>query len=108
MQFLKMEDRFLPCSHQVTAHIRRIEAVEKDLKALRDSSASKDDISRIRAEMKKLYDGLHVGEYEEYIMAIGYLTMTYTQNFWTCVHMSGEFVRAAFNHRNNHPNTCYH
>ena len=36
--------------------------MEKDLKALRDTSASKDDISRVRAEMKKLYDGLHVGE----------------------------------------------
>lgn len=49
-------------SKQVSAHIRRIEAVEKDLKALRDSSSTKDDISRVRAEVKKLYDGLHVGE----------------------------------------------
>jgi len=47
---------------KVSAHVRRIEAVEKDLKALAESSASKDDISRIRAEMKKLYDGLHIGE----------------------------------------------
>ncbi|KAI0789807.1 hypothetical protein C8Q75DRAFT_764917 [Abortiporus biennis] len=47
-------------TQRVSAHIRRIEAVEKDLKALRDSSASKEDISRVRAEMKKLYDGLHV------------------------------------------------
>ena len=46
---------------QVSAHIRRIEAVEKDLKALRDASATKEDISRVRGEMKKLYDGLHVG-----------------------------------------------
>lgn len=42
--------------------MRRIEAVEKDLKALADNSATKDDISRVRAEMKKLYDGLHVGK----------------------------------------------
>lgn len=47
---------------KVSAHIRRIEEVEKDLKALRESSSSKDDISRVRAEMKKLYDGLHVGK----------------------------------------------
>lgn len=46
---------------QVSAHIRRIEAVEKDLKALRDASASKEDISRVRTEMKKLYEGLHIG-----------------------------------------------
>ncbi|KAK0187978.1 hypothetical protein F5146DRAFT_1104794 [Armillaria mellea] len=44
----------------VTAQVRRIEAVEKDLKALSDASSSKEDISRVRAELKKLYDGLHV------------------------------------------------
>jgi len=43
--------------------VRRIEAVEKDLKALGDSSATKEDISRVRAEVKKLYDGLHVGKW---------------------------------------------
>jgi len=48
---------------QVSAHVRRIEAVEKDLKALSNSSATKDDLSRLRAEVKKIYDGLHIGEY---------------------------------------------
>jgi hypothetical protein len=48
---------------QISAHVRRIEAVEKDLKALSQTSASKDDISRVRAETKKLLDGLHVGQY---------------------------------------------
>lgn len=58
-------DEFIDASDlQVSAHIRRIEAVEKDLKALRDSSATKEEISRVRGEMKKLYDGLHVGECE--------------------------------------------
>ncbi|KAH9927048.1 hypothetical protein B0H21DRAFT_712255 [Amylocystis lapponica] len=47
-------------TQKITAHVRRIEAVEKDLKALSDTSASKEEISRVRAEMKKLYDGLHV------------------------------------------------
>ena len=46
---------------QVTTHIRRIEAVEKDLKALTDVSVTKDDLSRVRAEMKKVYDGLNIG-----------------------------------------------
>ena len=46
---------------QVSAHVRRIEAVEKELKALSESSATKEDISRVRGEMKKLYDGLHIG-----------------------------------------------
>lgn len=41
--------------------MRRIEAVEKDLKALAKTSASKDDLSRLRAEIKKIYDGLDVG-----------------------------------------------
>ncbi|KAI0304515.1 hypothetical protein B0F90DRAFT_1706500 [Multifurca ochricompacta] len=47
-------------TEKVSAHVRRIEAVEKDLKALSNSSASKDDLSRLRAEVKKIYDGLHI------------------------------------------------
>ncbi|TFK70361.1 hypothetical protein BDN72DRAFT_542106 [Pluteus cervinus] len=47
-------------TEKVSAHVRRIEAVEQDLKALSQASASKDDISRVRSESKKLYDGLHV------------------------------------------------
>ncbi|KDR82748.1 hypothetical protein GALMADRAFT_58361 [Galerina marginata CBS 339.88] len=46
-------------TEKVSAHVRRIEAVEKDLKALSDASATKDDVSRVRIEVKKLYDGLH-------------------------------------------------
>ena len=48
---------------QVSEHVRRIESVEKDLKALSNSSANKDELSRLRAEVKKIYDGLHIGEY---------------------------------------------
>ncbi|KAI0300400.1 hypothetical protein BC826DRAFT_676485 [Russula brevipes] len=47
-------------TEKISAHVRRIEAVEKDLKALSSSSASKDDLSRLRAEVKKIYDGLHI------------------------------------------------
>jgi len=47
-------------TEKVSAHVRRIEAVEKDLKALANASASKEDISNIRTEVKKLYDGLHI------------------------------------------------
>ncbi|KAH9998012.1 hypothetical protein BJV77DRAFT_787901 [Russula vinacea] len=43
-------------TEKVSAHVRRIEAVEKDLKALTNSSASKDDLSRLRAEVKKIYE----------------------------------------------------
>ena len=46
---------------QVTAHVKRIEAVEKDLKALANGSATHEELSRQRAEAKKLYDGLHIG-----------------------------------------------
>ncbi|KAF8635934.1 hypothetical protein AX15_000105 [Amanita polypyramis BW_CC] len=47
-------------TERVSEHVRRIEAVEKDLKALRETATSKDDLSRLRAEVKKLYDGLHI------------------------------------------------
>ena len=50
--------------HQVTAHIRRIETVEKDLKALSNIAATKDDLSRVRAEVKKIYDGLEIGKFD--------------------------------------------
>ncbi|KDQ62385.1 hypothetical protein JAAARDRAFT_170722 [Jaapia argillacea MUCL 33604] len=47
-------------TEKISAHVRRIEAVEKDLKALSQASASKEELSRLRGEMKKIYDGLHV------------------------------------------------
>jgi len=47
--------------NQISEHVRRIEAVEKDLKALKEITATKDDLSRVRAELTKLYDGLHFG-----------------------------------------------
>ena len=31
------------------------------MKALSDASSSKADLSRLRAEVKKIYDGLHIG-----------------------------------------------
>ncbi|KAG5341631.1 hypothetical protein C0989_008610 [Termitomyces sp. Mn162] len=49
-------------TEKISAHVRRIDAVEQDLKALSQASASKEDISRVRAEAKKLLDGLHVGQ----------------------------------------------
>lgn len=47
-------------THQVSQHIRRIESLEKELKALTESAAGREDVNRVRAEMKKLYDGLHI------------------------------------------------
>ncbi|KAJ7044055.1 hypothetical protein C8F04DRAFT_1207230 [Mycena alexandri] len=47
-------------TEKISAHVRRIEAVEKDLKALGDSTVSKDELARLRAEVKKNYDGLHL------------------------------------------------
>ncbi|KAJ2935145.1 hypothetical protein H1R20_g1945, partial [Candolleomyces eurysporus] len=53
-------DELKVSTEKVSSHVRRIEAVEKDLQALTNASASKEDISKVRAEVKKLYDGLHV------------------------------------------------
>lgn len=58
---LPVSQGLTPIALQISAHVRRIEAVEKDLKALSQASATKEDISRVRAETKKLLDGLHVG-----------------------------------------------
>jgi uncharacterized protein (UPF0335 family) len=48
-------------SLQVSAHIRRIETVEKELKALAERTSEKAEVARLRGEMKQLYDGLHIG-----------------------------------------------
>ena len=76
----------------MSAHIRRIEAVEKDLKALRDASASKEDIAKVRTEMKKLYEGLHVGtcriDYPNSVSRIDF----FSQSSWTFVLMCGASV----------------
>jgi len=44
--------------HQITSHLKRLETVEKDLAALKSSSAVKEDVGKVRAEMKKLYVSL--------------------------------------------------
>ncbi|KAH8824938.1 hypothetical protein DL96DRAFT_1557673 [Flagelloscypha sp. PMI_526] len=47
-------------SPRVTDQVKRISVLEKDMKALEQASASKTEVSRIRAEIKKVIDGLHV------------------------------------------------
>ncbi len=42
----------------MTTHLRRIEAVEKDLKALSSGSSKREDIGRLREEMKKVHVGV--------------------------------------------------
>ena len=76
---------------QVSAHVRRIEAVEKDLKALSDASASKEDISRVRAEVKKIYDGLHIGKQKNWNFMIIQSEFS-IQSSWIYEHMCGECV----------------
>jgi hypothetical protein len=45
---------------QITSHLDRLQAVEKELAALKAASAQKDDVGKVRGEMKKVYDGLHL------------------------------------------------
>jgi hypothetical protein len=75
----------------VSAHVRRIEAVEKDLKALADSSAGKEDLSRVRAEIKRLYDGLHIGQWFISSLSIS-IHISMLQNSSTSDHTYGVFV----------------
>lgn len=46
---------------QVSEHVRRIEAVEKEVRLLHEKSATREDLSKARSEAKKLFDGLHIG-----------------------------------------------
>jgi hypothetical protein len=45
---------------QMSNHLRRIEAVEKDLKSLSSASSKKEDVHKLREEMKKVY--VSIGE----------------------------------------------
>lgn len=40
---------------RITNHLDRLQTVEKDLAALRTASAGKDDVGKVRAEVKKDY-----------------------------------------------------
>ena len=85
--------------------MRRIEAVEKDLKALAQSSASKDDLSRVRAELKKVYDGLHIGAYA----ILNCLLSSFShpiQNFWTFDRTYGACVSRRFNGKGLYQRLC--
>ncbi|KAK4683423.1 hypothetical protein P7C73_g6845, partial [Tremellales sp. Uapishka_1] len=45
---------------KITTHLDRLQAVEKELAALKSSTAAKDEVGKVRGEMKKVYDGLHL------------------------------------------------
>ncbi len=74
---------------QVSENIRRIEAVEKDVKLLAETSTTRDEASKVRSEMKKLYDSLHIG-----VWSVPPRSLTNPwQNSSICDPMSGESVR---------------
>lgn len=39
----------------MTSHLNRLEAVEKQLKALKEGTAGREDVSKMRGDMRKLY-----------------------------------------------------
>ncbi|KAL1408775.1 hypothetical protein Q8F55_005588 [Vanrija albida] len=47
-------------TERITSHLDRLQTVEKDLAALRAQSAASGDVAKVRGEMKKVYDGLHL------------------------------------------------
>ncbi|WVQ81835.1 hypothetical protein IAT38_003962 [Cryptococcus sp. DSM 104549] len=45
---------------KITSHLDRLQTVEKELAALKANSSAKEDVTKVRGEMKKVYDGLHL------------------------------------------------
>ncbi|WVQ99749.1 hypothetical protein IAU59_006891 [Kwoniella sp. CBS 9459] len=45
---------------KVSSHLERLQTFEKELASLRNAGAIKEDVSKVRGEMKKVYDGLHL------------------------------------------------
>ncbi|OXG76816.1 hypothetical protein C348_04796 [Cryptococcus neoformans Gb118] len=44
----------------ITSHLDRLQTVEKELATLKANNALKEDVTKVRGEMKKVYDGLHL------------------------------------------------
>lgn len=47
---------------EVSEHVKRIEAVEKEVRLLSEKSATREEASKARSEAKKLFDSLHIGK----------------------------------------------
>ncbi|WWC69857.1 uncharacterized protein I206_103800 [Kwoniella pini CBS 10737] len=45
---------------KISSHLERLQFVENELNSLKNQSAIKDDVLKVRGEMKKVYDGLHL------------------------------------------------
>ncbi|WRT66707.1 uncharacterized protein IL334_003669 [Kwoniella shivajii] len=45
---------------KITSHLERLQSVEKEVAALKTAGANKNDVTKVRGEMKKVYDGLHM------------------------------------------------
>jgi hypothetical protein len=45
----------VPLTPQITSHLERLQTVEKELAAIKSTAAPKDDVAKVRGEMKKVY-----------------------------------------------------
>ena len=91
-------------SVKVATHIRRIEAVEADLKTLSASAATKEETSKVRAELKKAYDGLHLEFLDLKAHVWGIRTFPFYY-FLVCLNLASEQDLHALSGANGHPGT---
>ncbi|GAA99189.1 uncharacterized protein L969DRAFT_93651 [Mixia osmundae IAM 14324] len=47
-------------TQKMTNHVRRIERVERDLKAMQEKTTTTAELEKLRTEVKKLYDSTHI------------------------------------------------
>ncbi|WWC62238.1 uncharacterized protein I303_104834 [Kwoniella dejecticola CBS 10117] len=45
---------------KISSHLDRLQFVEKEMNGLKTGGAIKEDVSNLRGEMKRVYDGLHL------------------------------------------------
>ncbi|ORX35547.1 hypothetical protein BD324DRAFT_630603 [Kockovaella imperatae] len=53
-------DELQQSTGKITSHLDRLQQVEKEVASLKSSMAQRDDVVKVRGEMKKVYDGLHL------------------------------------------------
>jgi hypothetical protein len=81
----------------MTNHLKRIEAVEKELRRLGSTSAVKEDVTKLRAEMKQVYVSSRISLRDESIQScaetdsvfFSFDRMASTSKSWTSEHTYG-------------------
>ncbi|KAI9639078.1 uncharacterized protein MKK02DRAFT_39355 [Dioszegia hungarica] len=59
-QLLESVEKLQRGAGKISSHLERLQAVEKEMASLKAGMAARDDVGKVRGEMRKLHEGLHL------------------------------------------------